>query len=177
MIDKSDKNFFKKNLIIGYIKSSYGIFGWIKLLSFTEKKLNIFKYQPWFIYHKKEKIKKLELEKWKIHSNSLICKIKQIDNRNDSEKIIKHNILIILNQLPKLNHGEFYWKDIIGCKVYNTKGFFFGKVKNLLETKSNDVLCVYKTYPMKQYLIPFIFNDVIKKVNVNYKTILVEWNF
>ncbi|WP_367679757.1 hypothetical protein [Buchnera aphidicola] len=50
----------KKNIesfiIIGKIGSPYGIKGFIKIFSYTEKKENIFNYLPWFI--KKKNLKK-----------------------------------------------------------------------------------------------------------------------
>ncbi|MBC8905605.1 16S rRNA processing protein RimM, partial [Klebsiella pneumoniae] len=67
-----------------------------------------------------------------------------------------------------------------GCKVVNTSGYEFGKVTDMMETGSNDVLVVKANlkdaFGIKERLIPFLDGQVIKKVDLATRTIEVDWD-
>jgi len=80
--------------------------------------------------------------------------------------------------LPILKKNDYYWNDIIDYKVFNVDQFYLGQVINLIRTKNNDILVV-KNKPEvfnKNILIPFIENKIIKSINTNNKSIIVQWN-
>ncbi|WWO95210.1 MAG: ribosome maturation factor RimM [Candidatus Dasytiphilus stammeri] len=166
-------------LILGQLGSAYGIRGWIKLISFTEKKTNIFFYQPWFLkkYNSNQRIKKIELEKWENKKHSFIIKLKGINDREEAKQVNNYYILIESSQLPLLNEGEYYWKDIIGCVVITADGDQLGKVVRLFSTISNDILVVNveERYKIKEIFIPFIENQVISKIDCKSKLIFITW--
>nr|BET44899.1 MAG: ribosome maturation factor RimM [Candidatus Aschnera chinzeii] len=167
-------------IIIGKIKSAYGIYGYLKIHSFTEKSKNILLYQPWYI--KNNTIwKMLHIEKQQlIRKNIILVKLKKINNRNDALAITNHDIIIDISQLPNLNNNQYYWSQLIGYKVKNTKNYNFGYIYDFIRTKSNDVLIVKKNhqdiFDIQQRLIPFIENSVIKKIDNTKKIIEVDWN-
>lgn len=166
-----------KIIIIGKFSIPYGIKGWIKIISFTEKK--IFFYQPWYIKNNK-KINIIDIERWEKKYNSLIVKLKNIDNRTNVNFLKNKEILIHKKTLPNVNN-EYYWHDIINCIVFNQKSTRIGTVKKIIATGSNDVLiikkyCKKKFITCKKIFIPFIMNQVVKDVDVINKTIVVNWN-
>lgn len=169
---------FKNFLLVGKIGKVYGIRGWLKIFSYTEKKENIFNYQPWFIINKIKK--KIILEDWKKINDNLVIKIKNIDDRQISMFFTNHKIYVNKFDLPNLSKNEFYWKDILGCKIININGYEMGIVTNLIQTKFNDVLIVKSNlkdfFKIKEILIPFIRNKVIKKVFLKKKIIKVDWD-
>ncbi|WWP00210.1 MAG: ribosome maturation factor RimM [Candidatus Dasytiphilus stammeri] len=167
----------KNPLSLGKIGSAYGVRGWIKLISFTQNKKNIFFYQPWFInqHHSNQWIK-IELEKWYDKPPGFIIKIKGINDRETAKKYNNSDIIIESSQLPILEEGEYYWKDIIGCMVITVDGDQLGKVVRLLSTISHDILVVkVDRYKIKEILIPFIENKVISQINLKRKLISISW--
>ena len=44
--------------------------------------------------------------------------------------------------MPELEEGDYYWKDLMGCQVVTTEGYSLGKVIDMMETGSNDVLVI-----------------------------------
>ncbi|KAA1461413.1 ribosome maturation factor RimM, partial [Enterobacter hormaechei] len=83
-------------------------------------------------------------------------------------------------QLPELDTGDYYWKDLIGCQVISTAGYNLGTVNDMMETGSNDVMVVKANlkdaFGVKERLIPFLDGQVIKKVDLATKTIEVDWD-
>ncbi|QOI11236.1 ribosome maturation factor RimM [Blochmannia endosymbiont of Colobopsis nipponica] len=177
-------NFFidspKHPIVLGKISKVYGVKGWLKVISFTEKICNIFNYQPWFIYlfHS---WRSFYLENWRYHDKNLIVKIKSIKDRDAATVLINRKINIDISQLPVLKNEAYYWKDLIGCKVLSINGGLIGKVINLIETGANDVLIVKymmkDLFNVKECLIPFIEDEVIKKVDIINRFISVDWDY
>jgi 16S rRNA processing protein RimM len=64
--------------------------------------------------------------------------------------------------------------------VVTTKGYDLGKVTELMETGSNDVLVVEANvkdaFGAKERLIPFLEEQVIKNIDLTARTIEVDWD-
>ncbi|VFP79460.1 ribosome maturation factor RimM [Candidatus Erwinia haradaeae] len=174
------KRFPINPLVIGSMGSSYGTHGWLKIFSSTEDKTNIFNYQPWFVQiFKKWDI--IVLENWKYHNNQLIIKIQDIDCPEIVRKqLTNQKIIINASQLPTLEKGEYYWKDLIGCQVINIHHLTLGVVIKIIETGANDVLIVHTNIKVhnkiKNRLIPFVHNKVIKTIDLPERIIYVDWD-
>ncbi len=86
----------------------------------------------------------------------------------------------IASQLPQLEEGDYYWKDLMGCQVVTTEGYDLGKVVDMMETGSNDVLVIKANlkdaFGIKERLVPFLDGQVIKKVNLTTRSIEVDSN-
>ncbi|MCV2502034.1 MAG: ribosome maturation factor RimM [Candidatus Lightella neohaematopini] len=169
-------------IIVGQIGSTYGIFGWLRIYSFTKRKIDIFSYQPFFIrdINTNNNWKKLRINSWKFNKNCIILKINDIDNKEKAKLLTNYYIFIDKKQLPVLSNNEYYWVDIIGLKVINIENYFFGVVSNIIETKANDVLIVKKNvddyFNIYERFIPYLYNKVIKKIDIKNKIMVVIWN-
>ncbi|ACS86634.1 ribosome maturation factor RimM [Musicola paradisiaca] len=166
-------------IVLGKIGSTYGIRGWLKVFSSTEEADSIFDYQPWFIQNKGQ-WQQVEIESWRYHNQSLIIKIKHVDDRDAANLLTNCEIVVDSTQLPELDDGEFYWKDLIGCDVVTVSGYELGKVIDMMETGSNDVLVVRANlkdaYGVKERLIPFLNEQVIKHIDLSARRIEVDWD-
>lgn len=103
--------------------------------------------------------------------NQLRVKFEDISTEKDAESILKRDVYLPLNLLPKLTGNKFYYHEVIGFTIEDTN---FGKVgtlkgindstaQPLFEIKNNDT----------EILIPMI-DDFIKKVDRKKKTIHIE---
>ncbi|WP_414716491.1 ribosome maturation factor RimM [Tatumella sp. UBA2305] len=167
------------SLVLGKMGAAYGIRGWLKVFSSTEDAERIFDYQPWFI-QRAGQWQQIELEGWKNHNQDMIIKVKGIDDRDAAAQLTNCEILVDSTQLPTLEEGDYYWKDLIGCQVVNVDGYGMGKVIDMMETGSNDVLVVKANlkdaFGAKERLIPFLYEQVIRKVDLATGTIEVDWD-
>lgn len=166
-------------VVIGKIGSTYGIHGWLRVFSFTEEVESIFYYQPWFIKIVGE-WQPIWLERWKYHNQNILIKVKDIEDREASTLLTNYEIVINASQLPNLDSGEYYWKDLLGCQVITVGGYQLGEVINLIETGSNDVLVVKSNqkdaFSIKERLIQFLYGQVIKHVDLISHVIEVDWD-
>lgn len=166
-------------IIVGKLGSSYGIRGWLRVFSFTEEPDSLFDYKPWYI-QRSGKWQEVEVESFKPHNQDTIVKLKGIDDRDDANLLTNFEIYVNAQDLPSLDEGDFYWKDLIGCKVVTINGYDLGQVSDLMETGSNDVLVVKANlkdaFGAKERLIPFVEEQFIKQVDLSAKQITVDWD-
>lgn len=166
-------------VVVGKLGSSYGVLGWLKVFSFTEEKNAIFNYSPWFIKQAGQ-WKELKIESHRPHNKEIIAKIEGIYDRDEAALLTNAEIYVSSSQFKPLDNGEYYWKDLVGCKVVTTSGYDLGIVTELLETGSNDVLVVKANvndaFNQKERLIPFLDGDCIKQVDLNQKMIQADWD-
>lgn len=166
-------------VVLGKLGSTYGIRGWLRVFSSTEQSESIFDYQPWYI-QRAGQWQVIQLESWKRHNQDLIIKLKGVDDRDVAHGLTNCEIAVDSQQLPALEEGDYYWKDLMGCQVITTSGYELGKVTDMMETGSNDVLVVRANlkdaFGAKERLIPFLDGQVIKKVDLTAQLIEVDWD-
>ena len=169
----------KEKVVIGKLGASYGIRGWLKIFSYTENAENIFDYTPWFIKVRGE-WQAFQLEDWKRHNQGYVGKLVGLDSREDAQVLTNAEIAISADTLPALSNDEFYWRELYGMSVFTSKGYDLGKVTDILETGSNDVLVVEANpkdaFGQKERLIPFLDEQVIKHIDRTAQRIEVDWD-
>jgi 16S rRNA processing protein RimM len=120
------------------------------------------------------------VEQWRPNGNSLVAKLESVESRDDAERIKNCDISIQTEQLPTLAGDDFYWRDLIGMQVETLEGYQLGEVKELFETGSNDVMLVKArsndAFGQKERMLPFIRESVIKAVDMQARTITVDWD-
>ena len=165
--------------VVGKLGSTYGIRGWLRIYSSTEYAESIFDYQPWFLKIKGQ-WQPTELESWKHHKHELIAKLKNVNDRETAQSLANVEIGVDLSVFPQLEEGDYYWHDLIGCNVVNLEGYAMGTVTEMMETGSNDVLVVRANskdaFGKQERLIPFLYEQVVKRVDLTTKVIEVDWD-
>jgi 16S rRNA processing protein RimM len=155
----------QKRLLVGKISGLFGIKGWVKVFSYCDPIENICCYNPWIIDDQELQIQS------KKHSKTIIAKLPDIDTPEDARVFLGKEIYINIKQLPKLKDSYYYYQ-LEGLKVVNTKGFVFGKVDYLFDNGANSVMVV----PGETlYYIPLIEPYLIN-VDLASGIITVDWD-
>ncbi len=169
----------QEKVVVGKLGASYGIRGWLKVFSYTENAESIFSYTPWFIKVRGQ-WQPFSLEDWKRHGQGYVGKLKGLEQREDAQALTNAEIAIDPDVLPALSDDEFYWRELYEMDVFTTKGYHLGKVTDILETGSNDVLVVAANlkdaFGQKERLIPFLEGQVIKLIDRSAQRIEVDWD-
>lgn len=58
----------------------------------------------------------VELESWRHHNQDIIIKLKGVDDRDAANLLTNCEIIVDSSQLPELEEGDYYWKDLMGCR-------------------------------------------------------------
>jgi 16S rRNA processing protein RimM len=97
-----------------------------------------------------------------------------IATREAAETLIGSEIWVDRERLPRPKRGEYYWIDLEGCAVRTVDGVELGTISHIFDTGANDVMSVKDG--AKERLVPFIHDDVVKSVDLDAKTIVVDWD-
>jgi 16S rRNA processing protein RimM len=167
-----------KPIIIGKISGVFGVHGWVKIFSFTEPRDNILTYKPWLIRNKSD-WQTMEIVKGRTQGKTLVVQIEGVDDRDKAHALIGCDIAINSEQLRALEENDFYWRDLIGLDVQEVNSGLIGNVQSIMATGANDVLVVIgkdDAGKKREILIPYLLDDVIKKIDLDENRILVDWN-
>lgn len=169
----------KDLVVLGKFGAVYGINGWLKVNAYTDFPEGIFDYTPWQVKFQGS-WQPVQISSWKRHSNGLITKLTDVNDRDQAQLYVNADIAVPVNALPALADGDYYWKDLMGLTVMNVQGYNLGEVTDLMETGSNDVLVVKANrtdaFGKSERLIPYLNDTVVKQVDLTAKQMLVDWD-
>ncbi|MEZ4855030.1 MAG: ribosome maturation factor RimM [Gelidibacter sp.] len=112
------------------------------------------------------------IENSQLHKSELLrIKFEDVDTEQDADALLKCDLYLPLEFLPKLDDDKFYFHEIIGFTVEDVNFGIVGVVKSINDTTSQPLFEIDKDGI--EILIPM--NDAfIKKVDKKKKHILVE---
>ncbi|NOU68428.1 ribosome maturation factor RimM [Paenibacillus sp. LMG 31461] len=162
----------EKLVTVGKVVNSHGIRGELKIVPETDFPERFDVGNSLIIVDSQNKQTPVTVKTSRLHKNVFIVLFSQFSNINDVEKY-KGSLLKIeaKDQMP-LEEGEYYYHEIIGCKVVTEDEQELGLISEILTPGANDVWVV--SLPKgKQLLLPVI-DDVILKVDIPNKTIRIH---
>ena len=168
---------------IATIVGVYGIKGWVKVRINLEDPASLTSLSPKQLTDPRGKrVRLVDIKTVRSQGKGFIAKLAGVDDRNAAEVLRGHSIEIPESSLPGLNDGEFYWRDLVGCRVelsVDNENLSLGCVDHLIETGANDVLVVRPTEDSiddRERLIPWLEDDVIVAVDIESQRICVRWH-
>jgi len=164
-------------IIVGKVSGLYGVRGWVRVYSHTQPRENILTYPIWYLQDGAG-WSPFKLESGRPHSKGIVAKFVDYDDRDQAIELQQKTIAIKRDQLPVLEEGEYYWEQLVGLNVRNLEKIDFGTIDSMLETGANDVMVVKEANqePEQERLIPFVQGDVIKEIDLDAGTMLVDWD-
>ncbi|MGQ4005025.1 ribosome maturation factor RimM [Francisellaceae bacterium CB300] len=169
----------KEFVEIARIGATYKLDGELNLYPLASSIETLLSYGSWYI-----QLPSLEKgsKDWQIlkdenvyrRANKTYIKIAGVNDTNIAKKYVNALIGVPKSALPELDGGETYFADIIGCEVINQDNRSFGKVIDIIETGSNEVLVC--SDGKNEYLVPYVQLYIVDE-NIESKKIIVDWEF
>ncbi|EOU1108944.1 MAG: ribosome maturation factor RimM [Clostridium perfringens] len=159
-------------LVVGQIINTHGLRGEMKVMPLTED-MRRFDYLEYVIL----KGKKIKVEGVKYFKDKVILKLEGINSIEEAEKLKRTYLEIEREDAIELEEDEYFIVDLVGCTVVDTEGFEYGKIKDVIQTPSNDV---YWVQGKKEVLVP-VLKDIVLDINMDEKLITIrpsgEWQY
>jgi 16S rRNA processing protein RimM len=158
-------------VVLGRVAGLYGVKGWIKLVSYTRRREDIFNYPRWRLRHAGE-WQAFALLEGRIQGKGLAAHLEGMNDRERAQQWIGADIAVSKTELPALAPGAYYWSQLQGLNVVNMVGVELGRVDHLFDTGANDVLVVKGE---RERLIPYTGN-VVRAVDLAAGILRVDWD-
>lgn len=165
----------ERRVLLGRIVGVHGILGAVKLESFTEPRLAIFDYRPWFLEREPGTFEKIAEAHGHAQGKGMVATLAGVGDRDAAATWIGARIWVPRDALPEPEAGECYQTDLEGLRVLNTAGEFLGTVSYLFDNGAHDVLMV-RDESGRERLIPYVVDVYVKSVDLDAGSIVVEWD-
>ena len=162
----------QQQVILGKITGVHGIQGWLKVYSYTRPPENIFRYNDWQLQGERSAPARYSVQEHKIQGKKFLVKLRAVDDRNLAEALEGLDIAVDSAELPVLEN-EYYWHELIGLRVLDLQGNELGRVTDMMETGSNDVLLLANS-DGKSLAIPWL-PEVVKEVDLEQSILIADW--
>jgi len=159
-------------LKVGKIVNTHALQGEVRVVSNSDFKEERFKKNSELFINYNGKYIPVKVKTHRVNKNFDLLKFVDMYHINDVEKYKGCEILVDATNLSELDDQEFYFYEIIGCKVKTTNNTCLGEISDILQTGANDVWVVQRKGE-KDVLIPYI-EDVVKAVDIENKTVTIE---
>ena len=166
-------------LRIGVITTTHGLKGEVKVYPTTDSAERFREVKRVVLRTPKEEIE-TEITGVRFFKNLAIVKFAAFDDVEQVKNLHNTEIYIHREDGQKLEEGEYYIADLLGCTCITEDGKVLGKVKDVLQTGANDVYVIdaFQGGDMTladksgELLVPVI-PDCIKNVDIENATITV----
>lgn len=161
-----------RRILLGRVAGDFGVRGELKLLSWTDPRDAIFRYQPW-ILRTGDAEREVSGVRGRDTGKLVIASFPGVENREQAEALKGSEIWVLRSQLPAPQPGEYYWVDLEGLAVRNVEGVDFGRVSHLFDTGANPVLVAVGE---RERLVPFVMDQYVKSVDFDAGLVVVDWD-
>ena len=112
------------------------------------------------------------IERSQLHKSQLLrIKFEDVTTEEDADAIMKSELYLPLELLPKLDGNKFYFHEVIGFAIEDINFGYVGIIKGINDTTSQALFEIDRDGI--EILIP-LNDDFIKKLDRENKTIVVE---
>lgn len=161
---------------VGRIVNTHGIRGEVRVISSTDFEETRFAPGSRLAIFKKDEKKPtwVTVKSSRRHKNFILLAFEGLENINLVEPFKEGVLKVTKDQLAddELGEHEYYFFEIMDCKVYSEEGEYIGIITDILQTGANDVWEIQDEKGKKHY-IPYI-EDVVKEVDVDNKKITIH---
>ncbi len=112
------------------------------------------------------------IENSSLHKSSFLrTKLEDINSEPEADKIIGSDVYLPLSMLPKLSGNKFYFHEIIGFEVEDTKKGSIGHIIAVNNASTQPLFVI--DFDGKEILVPIIDN-FIEKVDRAHKKLILK---
>ncbi|MDR1847090.1 MAG: ribosome maturation factor RimM [Bacteroidales bacterium] len=111
-----------------------------------------------------------EIAAIRLNNNKAVIRFKDTDVE-DSERLIGKDLYLPLTLLPPLDGTKFYYHEVIGFKVEDSRFGFVGTITEVLDNSPQALFSI--DHEGKEVLIPII-DQVITKIDRNKQQITIN---
>lgn len=167
---------------VGHVLDAWGVRGWVKIAPDDPQAAALLKAKTWWLSRPgfETAARPVQVRLARRHGSAVVALFEGPEDRSAAEALRGNQIAVRRADFPPVQTDEFYWADLIGCKVVNPQGENLGTVIGLLDSAAHAILRVQfadakPDAKPRERLIPFV-QVYIDAVDLTGKTIVAQWD-
>jgi len=163
-------------VVLGRVGAAYGVRGAVHVQPFADDPAAWSDLPQWWLGRdagEPQEWRSFRLRRCMLRGDRLLACLDGVSDRTAAEALRGLLVGVSRQALPPTANDEYYWGDLIGLKVINTRGAPLGRVLGLLETPANAVLRVGDGVG-EERLLPFV-GAVVLEVDLAGCCLRVDW--
>ena len=146
---------------LGEIVATHGIVGWLKLRLYNPESPTLLLTQE-VVLEKAGLSAPQRLKGIKGHKNNLLVLLDGVDGIDAAGKWVGAVVSVSEAQLPPLSVNEYYYYQVVGLEVFDTRGARIGVIERIWSKAGGDLYVVKGD--SKEYLIPIV-KEIVAKID------------
>ena len=130
-------------LLLGKITKAHGMWGEVKIFSYSGQPANIKAYKELVLVNSKGDLTgPFAVLSCKVQGKTAIVRLDSITDRNQSEDLEGLGVLIGKKHLPDLTEDEFYWHQYVGKTVTDLDKRDIGRIATIFSNGTQDIMVI-----------------------------------
>ncbi|MBN1551337.1 16S rRNA processing protein RimM [bacterium] len=159
-------------IAVGFIRKPHGNRGFVKVEIFSDQEDRLQRLNTVFLVKRGCVLGEYTISVCNSSAKEYIVKLNNIDSFDNAASISKSYLCVQYSERVKLGQWEFFFHDLIGCRVVTTRGVNVGIIKELWDIGPHDVYIVHDERGIET-LIPAV-KEIVKDVNVKKKLVVID---
>ena len=165
----------ERMIVLGRFGAPWGIKGSIKVDSYTDPPQGLLKYPVWHVAEPDGRWEEIRIGGGRPHGGGrvLVVDLNGVASPEAARRWVGRDIALPRSALPVPAKGEYYWEDLLGCRVANTDGVELGVVSHFHEFPGNPVMVVQEGG--QSHWVPLVPRH-LKQVDLEARRVTVDWD-
>lgn len=157
-------------LLIGEVIRPHGLDGVLRVRSHAQSEHTFLDAGSVFLKSDHLEPQKYRVISVKPHKKGFLIRLEGLNSLEEAEAYRGAHILIRKDSLRR-ERGEYFWFELIGLKVYLKSGRYIGRVKEIIQTGSNDIYVVREKEG--EFLIPAV-HEVVENIDLERNEMIIH---
>lgn len=129
-------------ILIGKVIRPHGMGGLLKIFSYAQSLETFERSSAVYLDRGSGALSEYQVTSIKPQKNLFLLKLEGVNTLEEAESYRGAGIFLRKEDLGRKEEGEYYWFELIGIKVYSTKGELIGTLKDIFSSPSNDTYVI-----------------------------------
>jgi 16S rRNA processing protein RimM len=156
---------------MGRVAGAFGVRGWLRVVPYSAEVDSLAAYPSWWLKGRDGGWREFAVEDTKVHGAQLLAKLAGLADREAVLAMKGAALGVAREALAEPEAGRYYWSDLVGLEVVNTKGERLGTLQAMSSNGAHDVAEVVAE---RARLLPWV-PAVVKRIDLAARRVEVEW--
>jgi 16S rRNA processing protein RimM len=153
----------------------WGLDGWIRVHSYTDPPTAILEYPDWRLAGPDGEWQPVRVTGGRRHGtgHDVVVSLEGVASPEAARGYVSRDVGLPRSALPPAGPREYYWDDLVGCRVTTVDGVELGVVTHFHDFPANPVMSVRGAG--RERWVPLVPRH-LKRVDLEARSIVVDWD-